>query len=138
MASAAATTLQSKPDAQASAKSVQEYIDELPLWSDGTALKFKPMTGMQWLIWTLAAFGKFFEGFVVFMGGVTMPLITPTTMPSRIPMTTTSEATSKTTGSSWIIGGGPRRAPQGGRRRSWVTSSARGDATGGLLCPLPT
>ncbi|QBR02414.1 MFS transporter [Paraburkholderia pallida] len=34
------------------------------------------MTGMQWLIWTLAAFGKFFEGFVVFMGGVTVPLIT--------------------------------------------------------------
>lgn len=77
--SAAATTstaLQSTPDAQVPARSVQEYIDELPLWSDGTALKFKPMTGMQWLIWTLAAFGKFFEGFVVFMGGVTMPLIT--------------------------------------------------------------
>jgi MFS transporter, putative metabolite transport protein len=31
---------------------------------------------MQWRIWTLTAFGKFFEGFVVFMGGVTMPLIT--------------------------------------------------------------
>ncbi len=33
------------------------------------------MTGMQWRIWTLAAFGKFFEGFVVFMGGVSLPLI---------------------------------------------------------------
>jgi len=64
-----------KPDAQASAKRVQEYIDELPVWADGTSLKSTPMTGMQWLIWTLAAFGKFFEGFVVFMGGVSVPLI---------------------------------------------------------------
>src|ERR1700722_10211044 len=58
------------------AKTVQEYIDELPVWADGTSLKSTPMTGMQWRIWTLAAFGKFFEGFVVFMGGVTLPLIT--------------------------------------------------------------
>jgi MFS family permease len=57
------------------AKTVQEYIDELPMWADGTALRSTPMTGMQWRIWTLAAFGKFFEGFVVFMGGVTVPLI---------------------------------------------------------------
>ena len=64
-----------KPQAQPSAKTVQDYIDELPVWSDGTRLKSTPMTGMQWRIWTLAAFGKFFEGFVVFMGGVTMPLI---------------------------------------------------------------
>jgi MFS transporter, putative metabolite transport protein len=64
------------PKAQPAAKTVQEYIDELPVWSDGTALKSTPMTGMQWRIWALAAFGKFFEGFVVFMGGVTMPLIT--------------------------------------------------------------
>jgi MFS family permease len=66
----------SKPRAQSNAKTVQEYIDELPMWSDGTQLKSTPMTGMQWRIWGLAAFGKFFEGFVVFMGGVTMPLIT--------------------------------------------------------------
>lgn len=63
-------------DSHGSAKSVQEYIDELPRWADGTSLHYKPMTGMQRLIWTLAAFGKFFEGFVVFMGGVTVPLIT--------------------------------------------------------------
>jgi MFS transporter, putative metabolite transport protein len=61
---------------QSNAKTVQEYIDELPVWSDGTSLKSTPMTGMQWRIWTLAAFGKFFEGFVVFMGGVSLPLIT--------------------------------------------------------------
>jgi MFS transporter, putative metabolite transport protein len=64
------------PDVQKTAKTVQEYIDELPVWSDGTSLKSTPMTGMQRRIWTLAAFGKFFEGFVVFMGGVTVPLIT--------------------------------------------------------------
>lgn len=57
------------------AKPVQEYIDERPVWSDGTALEFTPMTGMQWRIWSLAAFGKFFEGLVVFMTGVALPLI---------------------------------------------------------------
>jgi MFS transporter, putative metabolite transport protein len=71
MADAVARKVQSQPNA----RTVQEYIDELPVWSDGTSLKSTPMTGMQWRIWTLAAFGKFFEGFVVFMGGVTMPLI---------------------------------------------------------------
>jgi MFS family permease len=64
-----------KPQAQPPAKTVQEYIDELPVWPDGTRLKSTPMTGMQWRIWALAASGKFFEGFVVFMGGVTVPLI---------------------------------------------------------------
>ncbi len=58
------------------ARTVQEYIDEIPVWKDGTSLKSTPMTGMQWRIWSLAAAGKFFEGFVVFMGGVTVPLIT--------------------------------------------------------------
>ena len=56
-------------------KSVQEYIDETPIWRDGTLLCTTPMTGMQWRIWTLAAAGKFFEGLVVFMTGVAMPLI---------------------------------------------------------------
>jgi len=64
-----------EPEARAAAKTVQEYIDELPVWSDGTQLKSTPMTGMQWRIWALAASGKLFEGFVVFMGGVTVPLI---------------------------------------------------------------
>jgi MFS transporter, putative metabolite transport protein len=61
--------------AQAGGKSVQEYIDELPTWPDGTSLKSTPMTAMQWSIWGLAAAGKFFEGFVVFMTGVALPLI---------------------------------------------------------------
>ena len=56
-------------------KSVQDYIDERPVWPDGTTLKSSPMTTMQWRIWSLAAAGKFFEGFVVFMTGVALPLI---------------------------------------------------------------
>jgi MFS transporter, putative metabolite transport protein len=63
------------PLASAGARSVQSYIDETPLWGDGTSVKATPMTGMQWLIWTLAAAGEFFEGLVVFMTGVAMPLI---------------------------------------------------------------
>jgi MFS transporter, putative metabolite transport protein len=54
---------------------VQEYIDELPTWPDGTRLKSAPMTAMQWRIWSLAAAGKFFEGYVVFMTGVALDLI---------------------------------------------------------------
>ncbi len=56
-------------------RSVQQYIDETPVWPDGTMLPSAPMTAMQWRIWTLAAAGKFFEGFVVFMTGVAMPLM---------------------------------------------------------------
>ncbi|HTV73274.1 MAG TPA: MFS transporter [Candidatus Acidoferrales bacterium] len=54
---------------------VQDYIDERPRWPDGTPLPTTPMTRMQWRIWSLAAAGKFFEGFVVFMTGVALPLI---------------------------------------------------------------
>ncbi len=53
---------------------VQGWIDERPQWPDGTSVPSVPMTGMQWLIWSLAAAGKFFEGFVVFMTGVALPL----------------------------------------------------------------
>jgi MFS transporter, putative metabolite transport protein len=60
---------------QTRAKSVQDHIDELPMWADGTRLLSAPMTGMQRLIWSLAAAGKFFEGFVVFMTGVALPLL---------------------------------------------------------------
>ncbi|HVE16814.1 MAG TPA: MFS transporter [Chthoniobacterales bacterium] len=56
-------------------KTVQEYIDETPNWSDGTMVADAPMTAMQWRIWMLATAGKFFEGLVVFMTGVALPLI---------------------------------------------------------------
>jgi MFS family permease len=56
-------------------KTIQEYIDELPSWADGTPVPVTPMTAMQWRIWWLASAGKFFEGLVVFMTGVALPLI---------------------------------------------------------------
>jgi hypothetical protein len=56
-------------------KSAQAYIDERPIWPDGTLVAKAPMTAMQWRIWSLAAAGKFFEGLVVFMTGVALPLI---------------------------------------------------------------
>lgn len=56
-------------------RSVQQYIDETPVWEDGTAVADAPMTRMQWRIWWLATAGKFFEGMVVFMTGVALPLI---------------------------------------------------------------
>jgi MFS family permease len=56
-------------------KTVQEYIDETPLWADGTTVPQVPMTVMQWQIWGLATAGKFFEGLVVFMTGVALPLM---------------------------------------------------------------
>ena len=55
--------------------SVQSYIDQTPSWPDGTPTPTVPMTRMQWRIWLLATAGKFFEGLVVFMTGVALPLI---------------------------------------------------------------
>jgi MFS transporter, putative metabolite transport protein len=42
---------------QTGARTVQEYIDEIPAWPDGAALKSAPMTAMQWSIFSLAAAG---------------------------------------------------------------------------------
>ena len=56
-------------------KSVQQYLDETPLWSDGTPIRHVELTPMQWRIWWLAAAGKFFEGMIIFMTGVALPLI---------------------------------------------------------------
>ena len=66
----------SLPDpAPTTKRTVQEYIDETPIWPDGTEVRSIPMTRMQWRIWWLAIAGKFFEGMVVFMTGVALPLI---------------------------------------------------------------
>ena len=65
----------SKKMTQLDGKSVQSYIDETPIWNDGTALSIVPMTKMQWRIWGLATAGKFFEGMIVFMTGVALPLM---------------------------------------------------------------
>ncbi len=56
-------------------QTVQQYIDETPKWNDGTAVATTPLTVMQWRIWWLATAGKFFEGMVVFMTGVALPLM---------------------------------------------------------------
>ncbi|TCT40311.1 MFS transporter [Martelella mediterranea] len=56
-------------------RTVQFYIDEKPYWADGTEAPSPKMTGMQWRIWWLSVAGKFFEGLVVFMTGVALPLI---------------------------------------------------------------
>lgn len=47
-------------------KSLQAHIDESPP---------RPLSAMQWRIWLLAAMGKFFEGMIVFITGVALPLI---------------------------------------------------------------
>ena len=56
-------------------RSVQSYIDQTPFWPDGTPTVSVPLTRMQWRIWVLATAGKFFEGLVVFMTGVGLPLV---------------------------------------------------------------
>lgn len=63
------------PTSPLPARTVQDYIDETPFWADKTAVDSTPMTMMQWRIWILATAGKFFEGLVVFMTGVALPLI---------------------------------------------------------------
>ena len=57
------------------ATTVQGYIDERPRWHDGTEAPPSPLTDMQRRIWWLSVAGKFFEGLVVFMTGVALPLI---------------------------------------------------------------
>lgn len=69
-----ASAAQHRP-AYPGSKSVLDYVDETPAWADGTPVASAPMTSMQWRIWWLAAAGKFFEGLIVFMTGVAMPLI---------------------------------------------------------------
>lgn len=56
-------------------RSVQGYIDQTPHWPDGTPTVSVAMTRMQARIWLLATAGKFFEGLVVFMTGVALPLM---------------------------------------------------------------
>lgn len=47
-------------------KSLQAHIDETPP---------RPLSSMQWRIWLLAAMGKLFEGMIIFIVGVALPLI---------------------------------------------------------------
>ncbi|MFI3256242.1 MAG: MFS transporter, partial [Psittacicella sp.] len=54
---------------------VQGYLDEIPIWPDGTKPKYTPMTSTQWYIWAVSLFGKLFEGMLIFIMGITLPLI---------------------------------------------------------------
>lgn len=57
------------------AKTVQQYLDAVPQWEDGTPLSRPPKTPMQSLVFLLASAGKLFEGLIVFMTGMALPLI---------------------------------------------------------------
>jgi hypothetical protein len=37
--------------AETSRRTAQDYIDETPVWRDGTPVAYSPMTRMQWFIW---------------------------------------------------------------------------------------
>src|SRR2546430_17627312 len=75
--SASPMTPESRPPipTEGSGRSVQDYIDERPVWADATPVHHGPITNMQWFIWWLAAAGKLFEGLVVFTTGVAFPLM---------------------------------------------------------------
>jgi hypothetical protein len=75
--SASPMTPESRPPipTEGSGRTVQDYIDETPVWADATPVHHGPITNMQWFIWWLAAAGKFFEGMVVFTTGVALPLM---------------------------------------------------------------
>ncbi len=56
-------------------KTAQSYIDQRPMWPGGEALKSNKISPIQWFIWWLACAGKFFEGVLIFMSGLALPLI---------------------------------------------------------------
>jgi MFS transporter, putative metabolite transport protein len=56
-------------------KTVQAYIEEVPAWDTGVLLNRPILSPTQWLVWSLATAGKFFEGLIVFMGGIALPLV---------------------------------------------------------------
>ncbi|MFN6132161.1 MAG: MFS transporter [Synechococcaceae cyanobacterium] len=57
------------------ARTVQDYIEEIPVATKGGARHSSVLTPTQWLVWGLATAGKFFEGLIVFMGGISLPLV---------------------------------------------------------------
>ncbi len=56
-------------------RTVQDYIEEIPSWEGGARLSGPTLSSMQWLVWSMATAGKFFEGLIIFMGGIALPLI---------------------------------------------------------------
>jgi putative MFS transporter len=41
-----------------SGKTVQEYIDETPVWADATPVLYSPITNMQWLMGGICKAGR--------------------------------------------------------------------------------
>ncbi|MCX5947738.1 MAG: MFS transporter [Cyanobacteria bacterium] len=56
-------------------KTVQAYIEEVPAWETGVPLSGPILSRTQWVVWSLATAGKFFEGLIVFMSGISLPLV---------------------------------------------------------------
>ncbi|MEB3362021.1 MAG: MFS transporter, partial [Synechococcaceae cyanobacterium] len=57
------------------ARTVQDYIEDIPADSSGSPRHSPVLSPTQWLVWSLATAGKFFEGLIVFMGGLALPLV---------------------------------------------------------------
>ena len=68
-------TVENTPPGRGAAvpRTVQEYIDETPMWADSTDVRYSPMTNMQWLIWGARRGRQVFEGMVVFTTGAAAP-----------------------------------------------------------------
>ena len=64
------------------------------------------MTAMQFRIWALACAGKFFEGMVVFMTGVALPLIS---IEFHLTVADKGLVTASSLGGDRWSGNGPRR-----------------------------
>ncbi|MFM8277744.1 MAG: MFS transporter [Cyanobium sp.] len=56
-------------------RTVQDYIEDSPTWTNGATLNRPVLSPTQWQLWSLATAGKFFEGLIVFMGGIALPLV---------------------------------------------------------------
>ena len=68
------------------ARTVQDYIEAIPTRTTLSPLGVPALTPTQWLVWSLATAGKCFEGLIVFMGGISLPLVS-----RQFGMTTTEQ-----------------------------------------------
>ena len=57
-------------------RTVQAYLEQGPAPRPGRTPPGFNLSTTQWLVWSLATAGKFFEGLIVFMGGIALPLVT--------------------------------------------------------------
>ena len=57
------------------ARTVQDCIEGVLADSTEPPRSGPVLSPTQWLVWSLATAGKFFEGWIVFMGGIALPLV---------------------------------------------------------------